>query len=1799
MSIIDCKLSLLENKKIIFNEVKKIVEEKASPFKIYPRGFNIYIPFSNNSELGTIAGKLKSVGTEIQKFIKNDDILKNHNLFKWDRKAGVNEYIFEFYFPESLKTIFKLKEHQENVEKLKSENKQLSLFDNDIPTIDEYNNSLRNIYTRSEKEHFNEVGDVFSSYEDAIDSIRNITTSEKLNRETEKIKRNETLIFDSDLLTKKSKNLINKLISKTNNLNVTYNSNEGNSFDNDTNTININIYEIKALSNLSGLPFEEVLNITVVHEYAHAAFEYILKNNPEIYAKFRNFHKMFLDHVDKNHFNDRLRNNLGLDKLYQKDIYEFIADAFSNPDVINILKQMKDDDGTFWYKFKKIISDFLNKFGISVFENLSAYGKLNELLDTFTNEDNIQLNNEQDFDFEVKTIRGIVESKPELEFEDYRNYNNAFKNLFTFFKDTNSNFEFTLAMNQIYKDHRDYFNNLYSNKEFSEKEKKEFIDNEINLMIDNLNLYINIADASYTKFINLLEIHENLKNDPDKIKEYGENFAKLANTVKYFQSKSFSNLNINLLIQLAEQSGLKEFNDISKDLKIINNNINNMNSRYKTILNDLAIFESNKILVTDESNKNLDYINSQIKETEEQIKLATSEELIKRLNLKLDKLKEDRLKSDVKTNILSTYSGKGGFKSITSAFSKTMEAAYNNSNIAVAAVTGLISEFHLLIKEKQVNISNIFQSLQDNYFKTFNVSVTDTKHQKWMSMEVEEFKTDENGDILLNDGVPVVVKTKYLLHDVNEKFYEDYNKKRAAVRLIKEEYKKENLSNTDKILLNSRLSEASKDLRKFENTYIVQKYDNSIDSVFDILDETINGVSINSISINDCENYLERKRKFSQNIKGGSRKYYDGLLNEYYELKRLEIQFKNLIKSKGLEETYKKYKDEISNYFTGEKEVDVLSAKNYIDNVINKLKKDGESKEKIEAVKLELESLIYINEIKPEFYEKTNKLKNQKDLLMLQLEAAVKEANEKLTLENKLSISNEFKTKIDNLNNLLNKARNENGEVNINRLTEEEKKEIEKLDQQEAKGLKINNLYQLLTDDSSDIKNNYYNKISAIISQINDVSKEQRLLWSSSTTQEYDNILSEIKTKYKDNLLTEEEYNLELDKISFQLFTFDGVERVPFSYYKISLPSDKNYYTQNRVNSKYFGKSEMKINSNFNPDQLTFTDKAKTDYANQKFLNIANTSAADFLKLLTNLYFKAQKNTKYKNKYRLPSVAKSDIDRLLGKEFNSQSIKDGTKEFFTESINKLEELTGIEDHNFEFNSIPTMYSSLLESDKMTDNFIAAIYLFTQAAESEKVHRENYYKIDAIIKSSENKIDNNSFEQIKNIVSTHIFGNKEISKSDVEFLLNRAADKVMAISAFKSFALNIPSQAVNFINAKVTTAIHQNSDMMSTEDWKYGEKEAVKQMGHEFKDEFRAGNLSKMGQFAQMMGLKDIRQKQIDSRGIKKWNLKLLSFLKNLVESELFYSLLYAFSNKHKVNIKGKSYRFHELYELVQIIEPLTKIKYQELRLRNDLNLTEEELILIENTKKLFYKDFTFNYTKINGNFLGLNSTEIERVWYGRLIVFMRKYVVPFMTERFYTNKRYNHYSSKIEEGFYVIFMKALLDDIKSFGFQISKYSSTWTKEEKQAAIKVLKEFSAVMLMMGIAFMFGYGDDYDPEEDEEFLNFKWWQNHLLYVILKTQSEISTFVPMVGLREQANTFTTFSVASGSINQWVEVLKLFRDTVIQDEDAFFKSDQNYWQEGQPKIWKHLLKQIGVNGNLYYSDQGIEGYRYSQRAK
>ena len=151
-----------------------------------------------------------------------------------------------------------------------------------------------------------------------------------------------------------------------------------------TNTIKISLSEVAALSELSGLPFKEVLNILIRHELAHAMTVYAIENDKEAKTALESLLEAFKKSDAGKNFKDTLRANQREDgKTYQYDLDEFVADIFSNPAFIKHTQEInKEGSRISWYKnILNAIKRFLNKYITYTFDVDTLYDNVLKTVD--------------------------------------------------------------------------------------------------------------------------------------------------------------------------------------------------------------------------------------------------------------------------------------------------------------------------------------------------------------------------------------------------------------------------------------------------------------------------------------------------------------------------------------------------------------------------------------------------------------------------------------------------------------------------------------------------------------------------------------------------------------------------------------------------------------------------------------------------------------------------------------------------------------------------------------------------------------------------------------------------------------------------------------------------------------------------------------------------------------------------------------------------------------------------------------------------------------------------------------------------------------------------------------------------------------------------------------------------------------------------------------------------------------------------------------------------------------------------
>jgi hypothetical protein len=179
-------------------------------------------------------------------------------------------------------------------------------------------------------------------------------------------------------------------------------------------------------------------------------------------------------------------------------------------------------------------------------------------------------------------------------------------------------------------------------------------------------------------------------------------------------------------------------------------------------------------------------------------------------------------------------------------------------------------------------------------------------------------------------------------------------------------------------------------------------------------------------------------------------------------------------------------------------------------------------------------------------------------------------------------------------------------------------------------------------------------------------------------------------------------------------------------------------------------------------------------------------------------------------------------------------------------------------------------------------------------------------------------------------------------------------------------------------------------------------------------------------------------------------------------------------------------------------------------------------------------------SNLYGNFDNRNKAMIQRYWYGKLMMFMRKWIVRTIMNRYQGISTFNKSIEELEldekshsigldgfqEGTYTTFVRFVNNQRKkgqmlSFMLMTSDFESM-TEEEKGNIRQAVLE----MLIMGVAMTSSFlltklADDLDEEEEKIVY-------HFIYLSERLKSEIQFYIPLMNTREVLRTMNTPSSA-----------------------------------------------------------------------
>ena len=252
----------------------------------------------------------------------------------------------------------------------------------------------------------------------------------------------------------------------------------------------------------------------------------------------------------------------------------------------------------------------------------------------------------------------------------------------------------------------------------------------------------------------------------------------------------------------------------------------------------------------------------------------------------------------------------------------------------------------------------------------------------------------------------------------------------------------------------------------------------------------------------------------------------------------------------------------------------------------------------------------------------------------------------------------------------------------------------------------------------------------------------------------------------------------------------------------------------------------------------------------------------------------------------------------------------------------------------------------------------------------------------------------------------------------------------------------------------------------------------------------------------------------------------------------------------------------------------------------------------------------------------------------RLFTFMRKWFFPMFYNKvgftydksqgkhFYSPERfqarYDFALGTTPIGYYINTYKAF-NKIFQNKFQDFHYL---TEQEKT---DMMRSGMDAMIVMALTLLAVLGFGYDPDDEDRFKKMKarsgpigsedfelmgYLENLAQILTIGTQQEVTAFIPLpqigatnFGLDDYQKLVTSTTAAFGNtVILYGKILEDILKHITGNEKAYYQQDSGdlWWkQQGQPKIYNHLLRSIGITGSTADLPQTLKGVEAAGKLK
>lgn len=584
--------------------------------------------------------------------------------------------------------------------------------------------------------------------------------------------------------------------------------------------------------------------------------------------------------------------------------------------------------------------------------------------------------------------------------------------------------------------------------------------------------------------------------------------------------------------------------------------------------------------------------------------------------------------------------------------------------------------------------------------------------------------------------------------------------------------------------------------------------------------------------------------------------------------------------------------------------------------------------------------------------------------------------------------------------------------------------------------------------------------------------------------------------------------------------------------------------------------------------------------------------------------------------YRVPAIERTNtlVDTLTDPDLNR--VKEQFKRSFRiteqdadQGIFAVSDTGGVEKK-----VVPIKFTGRLASNLTSRNVLELVGKYAGAAQEYKARRElellsnalettlshqshapNSEAYDAIgrfkgiRKMLKKRGENHRLDTVRAMTNMMIYGETVSHTSQAGRKYYKILSNMLSLRSFTLFSAfsptqfmgNLWTQTINSFGGQVQqlikTSMSSGLAKFTWADYLWAKKEYATNAASFARDTGRVDGRSFWTQFAEFFDTNELAYidnfgEQVYNRGLfRQLNTSNLAFWKNLVEHELFMTTVMAFARGYKVDTDSGP---------VPLLDFFDSDISRGFRFKDGMSLSDAQMSDIKGYISALLRD-------INGNYGKLDRTLVENYWYGKALLFMRKWMIPMFVHRYGAN-RYSLEQDRFVEGFYVTSAKYLWNDVIRGPFNSGKnlaalfglYQDPLMTDEQRDALRKTRAEAVLLVGMYAAYalVLGYDDD-DEDRFKELKKHSWWYQGLTYSLVKAQSEASTFNPIAGIREAVK--LRKNLFSNVVPFLDDIFRIVTTDIDLDADPHFftryKRDAGINKKGDMRIVNDLYRLAG----------------------